>query len=154
MKGCLTAMVITITLLLGSGVYMWINRDSIFMSISEAFEQPEYGKKEYIDKQYGDLLRAMDKAADSSSSIFSFGAAIESMVLPKEVIYIGTIDGKEKTDIIKRFDWNGSNISTLNYYGSGTLSSGAVTKTIMIYKNSGSWSYMDEFAVYIEHENK
>jgi hypothetical protein len=66
MKNCLTVIAVIIALLAGGG----------FIGIAHAFEQPEHGKKEYIDQHYGDLLRSMDTAAAGASSLFSFGAAI------------------------------------------------------------------------------
>ncbi len=154
MKGCLTVIAILIALLAGGGVLVWMNRDVITTGISQAFEQPEYGKQEYIEKHYGDLLRSLDTAATTSSSLFSFGAAVEAMALPEAVLYVGITKGAEETDIIKRFDWNGSSFFTSGGYGSGTLSSADTSKTIMIYKNEDAWTYMDEFVVYIEYQGE
>jgi hypothetical protein len=123
-----------------------------FIGITHAFEQPEHGKKEYIDKHYGDLLRSLDAVAVSASSLFSFGAAIEELNLPEEVLYVGIIKDKEKTDIIKRFNWNSRSVLAINNYGFGKLGSGGVKKEIMIYENDGPWDYMDKFVVYIEYK--
>ena len=94
MKGCLTVIAVFIALIAGASVLVWMNRDVITTGITQAFEQPEYGKQDYIDKHYGDLLRSMDAAATSASSLFSFGAAIEEMNLPDEVLYVGIHQGQ------------------------------------------------------------
>ena len=152
MKGCLIVIVAIIALIAGGSFLVWLNRDAITTGITQAFEQPEYGKKEYIDKHYGDLLRSMDAVATDSSSLFSFGAAIEALNLPDEVLYVGIHQGQNTTDIIKRFDWSGKSTFTVHNYGSGTLSSGDIKKEIMIYENDGPWDYMDKFVVYIEYK--
>ena len=152
MKGCLIVIVAIITLIAGGSFLVWLNRDAITTGLTQAFEQPEHGKKDYIDKHYGGLLRAMDAAATDSTSLFSFGAAIEALNLPDEVLYIGIQQGENTTDIIKRFDWSGKSTLTVHNYGSGTLSSGDIKNEIMIYENGGPWDYMDKFVVYIEHK--
>jgi len=162
MKGCLIVVALVFVLVAGGGVFIWINKDTIITGISEAFEMPEYGKQEYIDQEYGESLRTFDAAAGNASSIMTFGAAIEGMTLPEEVLYVGiykeddkTDTGinkeKEKIDVIKRFDL--SNIHTLIMYGygAGSLSKAGVSTDIMIYENVGPWDYMDKFIVYIEY---
>ena len=152
MKGCLTVIAVIIALIAGGGVLVWMNRDAITTGITQAFEQPEYGKKEHIDKHYCDLLRSMDAAATSASSLFSFGAAIEEMNLPEEVLFAGINKGENTTEVVKRFDWSGNSFFISGGYGSGTLSSAAISKNIMIYENNGPWTYMDDFVVYIEYK--
>ena len=152
MKGCLTVIAVIIALLAGGSLLVWMNRDAITTGITQAFEQPEYGKKDYIDKHYGNLLRSLDAAAGSASSLFAFGAAVEGMTLPEEVLFVGINKGQDTTEIIKRFDWNGRSVFTMHNYGSGTLSSGGAKKEIMIYENPGPWDYMDDFVVYIEYK--
>jgi len=162
MKGCLIAVAIVFVLVVGGGLFIWINRDTITTGLTEAFELPDYGKQEYIDQEYGELLRTLDATAGNASSIMTFGAAIEGMTLPEEVLYIGISKeedktdiginkGKEKIDVIKKFD--SSNIYTLILYGygAGTLSKAGVSTDIMIYENVGPWNYMDKFIVYIEY---
>jgi len=112
---------------------------------------PEYGKQEYIEQEYGELLRTLDAAAGNGSSIMTFGAPIEGMNLPEEVIYIGINKGEDKTDVIKKFDWSSSSKFTMHGYGAGTLSKAGVSTDIMIYENVGPWNYMDKFIVYIEY---
>lgn len=152
MKGCLIVIVAIIALIAGGSFVVWLNRDAITTGITQAFEQPEYGKKEYIDQHYSDLLRAMDAAATNTSSLFSFGAAIEALNLPEDVLYVGIHQGQNTTDIIKRFNWNGKSTFTVHNYGSGSLSSGDIKKEIIIYENDGPWDYMDKFVVYIEYK--
>jgi hypothetical protein len=142
MKSYLTGITVFMLLIVGGSI----------IRITHAFEQPEHGKKEYIDQHYGDLLRSIDAAANNATSLFSFGAAVEVLNLPEEVLYVGIIKDKEKTDIIKRFDWNSRSVLTINNYGSGKLGSGRVKKEIMIYENTGPWDYMDKFVVYIEYK--
>lgn len=142
MKAILTVIAVIIALMAGSS----------FIKNVHAFEPPEHGKKDYIDQHYGDLLRSMDAAAASASSLFSFGAAIEALNLSEEVLYVGTVKDKDKTDIIKRFNWNSRSVLAINNYGSGKLGSGRIKKEIMIYENDGPWDYMDKFVVYIEYK--
>ena len=63
MKGCLIVIVTIIALIAGGSFLVWLNRDAITTGITQAFEQPEHGKQEYIDKLYGGLLRSMDAVA-------------------------------------------------------------------------------------------
>lgn len=151
MKGCLISIAIIFILVVGGGLFVWINRDTIVPGVQKIFEVPSYGKKEYIDGRYGDLLRSLDSAAKNGFSVMTFGAAVEKMTLPPEVLYVGIVKGEDKTDVIKRFDWNGSGAMMIAGYGAGTLSRGGVTRKIMIYENSGPWKYMDKFVVYIEY---
>ena len=158
MKGCLMVVAIVFVLVAGGGALIWINRDTITTELTdlttglvESFEIPEYGKQEYIEQEYGELLRTLDATAVNGSSIMTFGAPIEGMTLPEEVLYIGINKGEDTTDVIKRFDWNYSSKFTMHGYGAGTLSKAGVSKDIMIYKNEGPWNYMDNFVVYIEY---
>ena len=113
--------------------------------------QQEYGEKEYIDNNYGKLLRSIDGAADNANSIMTFGAAVEGLALPENVLYVGINKGDNKTPVIKRFDWNGITRITISGYGSGSLRKPGVRKNIMIYQNKGPWDYMDSFDVFIEY---
>ena len=160
MNGCLIAVAIVFVLVVGGGLFIWINRDTIFTVISTGinealelpkFELPEYGKQEYIDQEYGELLRTLDATAENGSSIMTFGAPIEGMTLPEEVLYIGINKGEDKTDVIKKFDWSGFSKRTVGGYGAGTLKKAGVSKDIIIYENEGPWNYMDSFVVYIEY---
>ena len=60
MKGCLIAVAIVAVLVAGGGFLVWTNRDAIITGVTEAFELPEYGKQEYIEPRFGDLLRSLD----------------------------------------------------------------------------------------------
>lgn len=167
MKGCLIAVAIVFVLVAGGGVLIWINQDTIFSSITETMEQtmeqwPEYGKQEYIDQNFGELLRTLDAAAENGSSIMTFGAAVEGMTLPEEVLYVGIYKeedkkdigvnkGEDKIDVFKRFDLGGLSRFTMGGYGYGTLGKDDERKDIIIYMNEGPWSYMDKFVVYIEY---
>ena len=158
MKGCLIAVAIVFVLVAGGGLLIWINRDTITTGLTditnglaESFELPEYGKREYIEQEYGELLRTLDATAENGSSIMTFGAPIEGMTLPEEVLYIGINKGEDKTDVIKKFDWSSRGELTVNGYGAGTLRKAGVSKDIIIYKNEGPWNYMDNFVVYIEY---
>ncbi len=113
---------------------------------------PPYGEEQYIRSRYGDILDKIDKAADSSNSLFKFGATIEELKLPPEFVYVGIMKGDEKTDIIKRFEWSGNRLTTLGDYGAGYLK-GDKTIDIMIYKKEKHWGYMNSFMVYIEYKN-
>lgn len=122
MKGCLIAVAVVFILVLGTGLLIWSKKDDIITGVSNAMELPDYGKQEYIDANYGEVIRSLDTAAMDATSVFSFGAAVEAMSLPPEVLYIGINQGEEKTEVIKRFEWNGSNFLTMGAYGAGTLS--------------------------------
>ena len=151
MKGCLTAIAVVLVLVISGSVLVWTNRDAIITGVTDALDVPEHGKREYIEAAYGELLRAIDTAAVSNNSILSFGAAIESMALPGEVIYVAINKGEDTTTVVRKFDWNGSSTIVMSGYGAGTLSKGNDTRNIMIYKNEGPWDYMDNFVVYIEY---
>lgn len=151
MKGCLIAIAVVFVLVVGGGVLVWMNKDVIVTGVKEKFKQPDYGKKEYIVKHYGKLLRSIDGAAHNATSIMTFGAAVEGLNLPEEVLYVGINKGKDKTPIIKRFEWSGISTLIMFGYGSGTLHKSGVRKNIIIYSNEGPWDYMDSFDVYIEY---
>jgi len=167
MKGCLIAVAVVFVLVAGGGVFIWINKDTITTSITETMEQtmeqwPEYGKQEYIDQNFGELLRTLDAAAENGSSIMTFGAAVEGMTFPEEVLYVGIYKeedkkdtgvnkGEDKIDVFKRFDLWGVNRFTMGGYGYGTLGKDDGKKDIIVYENEGPWEYMDKFVVYIEY---
>ena len=160
MKGCLIAVAIVFVLVAGGGVFIWT-------SVTETMEQwPEYGKQEYIDQNFGELLRTLDAAAENGSSIMTFGAAVEGMTLPEEVLYVGIYkelesgkdlvqelrqQEKDKIDVFKRFDLGSLSRYTMGGYGYGTLGKDDGRKDIIIYQNKGPWDYMDKFVVYIEY---
>lgn len=157
-KIILFVVVLFLIIILAGGYYIWSNKDTIVSDLKDTietklddvFKLPEYGKKEYIRSRYGQLLQALDEAAANSKSVFKFGAYVEEMKLPEEVVYIGITKGEEKTDIIKRFNWSGHSFTTKNKYGAGTLK-GSRTINIMSYENTGPYNYMDSFIVYIEY---
>ena len=157
-KVILLIFLLFVIVVLAGGFYIWSNKDTIVSDLKDTietklddvFKLPEYGKKEYIRSRYGQLLQALDEAAANSKSVFKFGASVEEMKLPEEVVYIGITKGEEKTDIIKRFNWSGHSFTTKNKYGAGTLK-GARTINIMSYENTGPYNYMDSFIVYIEY---
>lgn len=151
MKGCLITVVIIVVLLAGGGLFVWVNRDEIMTEAKQKFELPKYGKKEYIENKYSDLLRSLDTAANNGSSIMTFGAAVEGLTLPEEVLYVGINKGENKTDVIKRFAWSSISRIIMFGYGSGTLGKAGVSKKIIIYENNGPWDYMDSFVVFIEY---
>jgi hypothetical protein len=151
MKGCLITVVITSVLAAAGAVLVWVNRDTIVSGFESAFEMPEYGEKEYIDNEYGVLLRSLDAAAREAFSVMTFGAAVQRMELAEPVLYVGVNQGEDKTDVIKRFEWSGKSTIISSGYGAGTLKNIDASKDIMIYKNDGPWGYMDNFVVYIEH---
>ena len=157
-KVILLIFLLFVIVVLAGGFYIWSNKDTIVSDVintvetklDDVFKLPEYGKKEYIRSRYGQLLKALDEAAAYSNSVFKFGASVEEMKLPEEVVYIGIIKGEEKTDIIKRFNWSGHSLTTKNKYGAGTLK-GATTINIMSYENTGPYNYMNSFILYIEY---
>lgn len=158
MKGCLIAIAILLVLLAGGSLLIWSNKDTIKGELEELAEElaesidlPDYGKQEYIEKKYGSVLRALDEAAVNGSSIMTFGAAVEGLALPEEILYVGINKGEDVTDVIKRFEWSGHKKITMSGYGAGSLSSVNVNKEIIIYENEGPWNYMDSFIVYIEY---
>ncbi len=158
MKGCLIAIAILLALVAGGGLVIWYNKDAITTELKnvaeglpELLDLPDYGKQEYIDQEYGDLLRVIDAAAENASSIMTFGAAVEGITLPEEVLYVGINEGEDITDVIKQFEWSGYSKTIMSGYGAGSLSTVGVSKDIMIYKNEGPWNYMDNFIVYIEY---
>lgn len=159
MKGCLIAVAILLVLVVaGGGLVIWFNKDAITTGLkdvaeglAELFELPDYGKQEYIDQEYGDLLRTLDAAAEKGSSIMTFGAAVEGITLPEEVLYVGITKGEDVTDVIKRFEWSGHSKTIMFGYGAGSLRTTDMSKDIMIYENAGPWNYMDNFIVYIEY---
>lgn len=142
------------------GYYVWTNKetivskalDTIEKKVADLVDMPPYGEEEYIRSRYGHLLDKIDKAAADSNSIFKLGAAIEELKLPPEFVYVGITNGDEKTDIIKRFEWSGSGLTTLSGYGAGYLN-GDKTIDIIIYEKEQHKSYMNSFVVYIEHKN-
>ena len=153
MKGCLIGVAVFIVLVMGGALLVWNQRDTILIGLENTFEIPEYGKEEYIQPLYGDQLQSILAAANNADSLFQFGAAIETMNLPVEVIYVGIEQGEETTDIIKKFDWNSHSLVSSGVYGAGTLNQGETSKEIMTYTQAGDWSYMDKIMVYIEHKN-
>jgi len=157
-KVILLIFLLFVIVVLAGGFYIWNNKETIVSDVintvetklEDVFKLPEYGKKEYIRSRYGQLLQALDEVAANSKSVFKFGASVEEMKLPEEVVYVGITKGDEKTDIIKRFDWSGHSLTTKNKYGAGTLK-GYKTINIMSYENTGPYNYMDNFVVYIEY---
>ncbi len=102
LKGCLIAAVVACALAFGGAVFVWTQRDAIVTGVKDAFKVPPYGTREHIEPLYGDLFQRFDAAADSADSKFSFGAAVEKMELPDEVVYLGIDHANETTDVIKR----------------------------------------------------
>lgn len=162
MKGCLIAVAILLVLVAGGGLVIWFNKDAITTGLEDVAEDvaeglvellksPDHGKQEYIDQEYGDLLSTLDAAAEKGSSIMTFGAAVEGITLPEEVLYVGIGKGEDITDVIKRFEWNGHSTTIMSGYGAGSLSTTDESKDILIYENEGPWNYMDKFIVYIEY---
>ncbi len=149
MKGCLIGIVIFMGLAGGAVLLVWNHRDTIQEGLEQVFELPEHGREEFIRPRYGQLLDAILTAADRSESLFQFGAAIETMALPAEVIYVGAEKGEQTTDIIRTFDWGGHSLVSSGEYGAGTLSQGNENRQVMTYSKTGAWSYMDKFMVYI-----
>jgi len=152
MKGCLIGVAVLIVLVMAGALLVWNQRDTIITGLENVFDMPEYGKEEYILPLYGEQLQSILAAANNADSLFQFGAAIETMGLPEEVIYVGIEQGEETTDIIKKFDWSGHSLLSSGVYGAGSLSQGNTNKEIMTYTQEGDWRYMDKFTVYIEHK--
>jgi hypothetical protein len=152
LKGCLIAAAFAVALAVGTGVYLWTKKDAIVTGIQEVFEVPPHGTSEHIEPLYGDLFKELDAVADKTDSRFTFGAAVEKMELPKEVVYIGIKQGNSTTDVIKTTDWNSHTFKTVNGYGAGSVSAGGETIQLMIRDRSGSWDYMDGYVVYLEYK--
>ena len=151
MKGCLIGIAIFIVLVMGSAVLIWSQRDTIMAGLENAFEIPDYGREEYIKPRYGDHLQSILAAANNAGSLFQFGAAIETMNLPEEIIYVGIKQGEEAIDIIKKYDWNGRSLISSGDYGAGTLSRGQQEWPVMTYSKEGGWPFMEQFHVFIEY---
>jgi hypothetical protein len=151
-KGCLIACAIALVSFLAIGAFIWSKRDSIIEGVKGAFEVPEYGEKEFILGQHGDFLKQLDAAATNATSVFKLGAAIEGLTLPESLVFIGIEMDDETTPVIKKFDWDGHNHLIMSGFGAGTLTGDSGTKKIMIYENSGPWTYMDSFVVYFEYK--
>ena len=150
MKGCLTAVAILLVVIAGGGLFIWLNWDTVstkMTEFTESFEMPEHGKKEYIDKDYGEFLRSLDAAAENENSLMSFGAALEKIKLPDNIVYIEINKGDDKTEVFKKYSWSSTSTFIMGGYGAGTI--GGVK--VMLYKNEGPWDYMDNFIVYIEY---
>jgi len=152
LKGCLIAAAFAAALIVGTGVYLWTKRDAIVTGIQEAFEVPPHGTQEHIEPLYGDLFKKLDAAADNADSRFAFGAAVENMELPEEVVYIGIDHGDSTMDVIKTGEWTSHSYKVINGYGAGTVSADGKTMQLMIRNRAGSWDYMDGYAVHLEYK--
>ena len=86
-KGCLIAIAVIFVLVAGGGLFVWMHREDIVTGVKEKLDLKEYGEKEYIDKNYGKLLRSIDGAADNANSIMTFGAAVEGLARSHAQIY-------------------------------------------------------------------
>ncbi len=133
---------------------MWTKKDAIVTGIQEAFEVPPHGTQEHIEPLYGDLFKELDAAADNADSKFTFGAAVEKMDLPEEVVYIGVNQGDSTTDVIKTGDWTSHSYKVINGYGAGTVSGDGRTMQLMIRARNGSWDYMDGYVVHLEYKGE
>ncbi len=154
MKGCLTVIAVLLWLIAGGGLYLWTHRDDLKTGLIEMMDVPEYGRREYIEERHGEFLRSVDAAAGEAFSVMTFGAAVEKMHPPAEVLYVGINKDDEEIDVIKRFDWNRRSKVTIDRYGAGVLGNGEASRKIMIYENDGPWDYMDSFVIYLEHEGE
>lgn len=151
MKGCLIGLTVFVALVVGGALLVWSQRDNILAGIENALDLPEYGTEQYIKPRYGDHLMSIRSAADHSESLFQFGAAVETMGLPPEFLYVGIEQDDDKTDIIKRFDWSSHSLVSSGDYGAGTLDRDRDNRRIMTWSQEGNWPYMDSFSVYIEY---
>jgi hypothetical protein len=92
---------------------------------------PEYAKKEVVYEKNKNLLNSIDICVDESGSIFEFASALEMIVQPPNLLYLGLeikedaknspFERGDEVDIIKNYKWTLMHSTIIGGTGYGTL---------------------------------
>ncbi len=152
-KGCLIVLAIIAVLLLAGGAFIYVNRDKIVNSVTDAISDAALADNAQVIEQ-------IDQAAAQATTFPEFVTAVKALDLPSDIIYLAAESeastaaaadlDEGRTIILQRVEWTDRTFKVFNGIGAAALSTEKGEIAAIILERTGPWDYMKDYVVYIE----